>query len=160
MWERICILIYISKQETMYKSVLLTLLLCIVFTTKSGRSEIYNVNRRKIADDHQSLQIFGKYWCRLIFEIEKHRFLQTYCMVLKNVNYNFQIVKDGLLCYLLGTKEKLRLAPENFKDVCVKPEKQILERKWRLEECDLQGSMEIVVGRWRSIFMAGKPKIL
>ena len=54
---------------------------------------------------------------------------QTYSMVLKNVEYDFQIVKDGSLCYHLGTKEKLRLAPENFKDVCVKPEKQILERK-------------------------------
>jgi len=51
----------------MYKSVLLTLLLCIVFTTKSGRSEIYNVNRRKIADDHQSLQIFDcKGWVTLL----------------------------------------------------------------------------------------------
>jgi len=43
--------------------------------------------------------------------------------------FKYLIVKDGSLCYLLGTKEKLRLVPENFKDVCVKPEKQILERK-------------------------------
>ena len=44
----------------MYKSILLALTLCIVFTPKFGRTEIYNVHRRKAADNQQALQIYGK----------------------------------------------------------------------------------------------------
>ena len=51
-----------NQESTMYKNILLSLLLCIVFTSKFGRSEIYNVNRRKAGDDHKALQMFGKLW--------------------------------------------------------------------------------------------------
>jgi len=121
----------------MYKSVLLTLLLCIVFTTKSGRSEIYNVNRRKIADDHQSLQIFDcKGWVTLLSPWNKgkieisSRKLQRRMRKTGKTNIRKKVKVRGMrFARVNGTKEKLRLVPENFKGVCVKPEKQISERK-------------------------------
>jgi len=51
----------------MYKSIILALTLCIVFTLKLGRTEIYNVHRRKSADNLQALQIYDcKGWVTLL----------------------------------------------------------------------------------------------
>ena len=58
------------QESTMYKSILLSLLLCIVFTSKFGGSEIYNVNRRKAGDDHKALQMLGKSWLIQIYIIQ------------------------------------------------------------------------------------------
>ena len=44
----------------MYKTVLLALTLCVLFTIKTGRCEVYNLHRQKVAERRQELQMLGK----------------------------------------------------------------------------------------------------
>ena len=49
-----------TDNRKMYKEILVTLTLCVMLEIRFGRSEVYNLHRRKVIEDRQELQKLGE----------------------------------------------------------------------------------------------------